>query len=246
MAQISTYFQPMSFRLLFISRVSCPAFPHLHFDTMLCDQFSQNIGRRVCHWNHRLNCLLFSAVCCMVCILSGKISKWNIIGGSVVLGLVSIFPRISYSLEGFQSLLDNHPSFSGNSKFKEDKLSFLAFVKKFMLALFAIASVLTNMDHPVKLAAKLTVVLLSSKPSPSSVYFIIDQCRQQYMQQNPLRYKIKPLYAKQVKVQDYKLLFVAKIELHDQKFTLIGILGNWWVIQMAPCLEALSVLRNKA
>ncbi|KAL1812292.1 hypothetical protein ACET3Z_022357 [Daucus carota] len=147
---------------------------------------------------------------------------------------------------GFQSLLDNHPSFSGNSKFKEDKLSFLAFVKKFMLALFAIASVLTNMDHPVKLAAKLTVVLLSSKPSPSSVYFIIDQCRQQYMQQNPLRYKIKPLYAKQVKVQDYKLLFVAKIELHDQKFTLIGILGNWWVIQMAPCLEALSVLRNKA
>ncbi|KAL8097743.1 hypothetical protein AgCh_030749 [Apium graveolens] len=132
-------------------------------------------------------------------------------------------------MEGFQFLLDNHTSFSGNFKFKEDKLSFLAFAKKFMLALFAIATVLTNMEHPVKLAAKLIVALLSSKPSPSSVYFVIEQ----------------PLYAKQVKVQDYKLLFVARVELHDQKFTLIGILGNWWVIQMAPCLETLSVPRNK-
>ncbi|XP_074345660.1 uncharacterized protein LOC141684537 [Apium graveolens] len=148
-------------------------------------------------------------------------------------------------MEGFQFLLDNHTSFSGNFKFKEDKLSFLAFAKKFMLALFAIATVLTNMEHPVKLAAKLIVALLSSKPSPSSVYFVIEQCRHQYMRENPLWYKIKPLYAKQVKVQDYKLLFVARVELHDQKFTLIGILGNWWVIQMAPCLETLSVPRNK-
>lgn len=63
--------------------------------------------------------------------------------------------------------------------------------------------------------------------------------------QFPSYFNVQPLYAKQVKVQDYKLMFVARVELHDQKFTLIGILGNWWVIQMAPCLETLSVVRNK-
>lgn len=57
---------------------------------------------------------------------------------------------------------------------------------------------------------------------------------------------LQPLYAKQVEVEDYKFLCVARVELQDQKFTLIGIMGNWWVLQLAPCLDTFSVLGNKA
>ncbi|KAJ4972738.1 hypothetical protein NE237_005912 [Protea cynaroides] len=35
-------------------------------------------------------------------------------------------------------------------------------------------------------------------------------------------------------VEDYKLFCLARIEIRDQKITLIGILGSWWVIQSSP------------
>lgn len=177
-----------------------------------------------------------------------KFSMWSILGGSVVLGLVSFCSGIAYSMDGFHILLDDHSrvGLSGASDFEEDQHTFLAFAKKIMSVLFLVATVFTNWDHPVKLAAKLTVILLSSKPSPSSVYFIIEKWRDQYMRQHPLWYKFKPLYAKQVEVEFYKFLCMARVELQDQKFTLIGIMGNWRVLQLAPCLETFSVLGNKA
>lgn len=79
-------------------------------------------------------------------------------------------------------MLDDHSrvGLSGASDFEEDQHTFLALAKKIMAALFLVATVFTNWDHPVKLAAKLTVILLSSKPSPSSVYFVIEKVRKKH------------------------------------------------------------------
>ncbi|XP_057983874.1 uncharacterized protein LOC131168455 isoform X5 [Malania oleifera] len=66
--------------------------------------------------------------------------------------------------------------------------------------------------------------------------------RSQAMLQDPLLHKFKSLHAKKVEVEDYKVLCLARIELRDQKFTLIGILGSWWVLPPSPLQGAFSAL----
>lgn len=39
------------------------------------------------------------------------------------------------------------------------------------------------------------------------------------------------LYVKNVKVEDYKILCLAKVVLRDVRLDVIGILGGWWVFQ---------------
>jgi len=46
-------------------------------------------------------------------------------------------------------------------------------------------------------------------------------------------------------VQDYKLLCLAAVEVRDQKFTLVGILGNWWTLPHLQFWEAFSFVRNR-
>lgn len=54
------------------------------------------------------------------------------------------------------------------------------------------------------------------------------------------------MYAKKIEIEDYKLLCLARVEVGDQKFTLIGILGGWWTLPSLPSREAFSLLRHKA
>lgn len=56
---------------------------------------------------------------------------------------------------------------------------------------------------------------------------------------------LQSLYAHKVEVQDYKLLCLARVEVKDQKFTVVGILGGWWAL---PRLSdgPFSLLRLKA
>lgn len=56
---------------------------------------------------------------------------------------------------------------------------------------------------------------------------------------------MQSLYAKKVEVEDYTFLCVARVEIEDKRLTLIGILGNWWVLQFTPCEGVLSALKNR-
>ena len=56
---------------------------------------------------------------------------------------------------------------------------------------------------------------------------------------------LQSLYASKVEVQDYKLLCLAAVEVRDQKFTLVGILGTWWTLPHLPYREAFSFVRNR-
>jgi len=46
-----------------------------------------------------------------------------------------------------------------------------------------------------------------------------------------LNQSVQFLYVKNVKVKDYKVLCLAKVELRDVDLDVIGILGGWWVFQ---------------
>ncbi|XP_020224901.1 uncharacterized protein LOC109806812 isoform X2 [Cajanus cajan] len=118
--------------------------------------------------------------------------------------------------------------------------------RKFWLPVFFFLTVLTNLDDSITiLFIKLTLFLLSTKPNPFSVYVFVDQLCQQFMRQETRFLKVKSLYASKVEVQDYKLLCLADVEVRDQKFTLVGILGSWWTLPHLPFWEALSYVRNR-
>ncbi|KAI8533660.1 hypothetical protein RHMOL_Rhmol10G0026500 [Rhododendron molle] len=76
-------------------------------------------------------------------------------------------------------------------------------------------------------------------------YKELDFLRQKFIHQQPLLYKFKSLYAKKVEVDDYKFFCLARVVLNNQEFTLIGILGSWWVLPWSTIQEALLIPRNK-
>ncbi|KAK3413173.1 hypothetical protein EUGRSUZ_I01763 [Eucalyptus grandis] len=87
-----------------------------------------------------------------------------------------------------------------------------ALARKLWLPIFFLVTVFLNWDHPIELAMRSILFLLSTKPSPLSVYLPIE----------------KSLCAKKVEVQDYKFFCLVKIESTGQKYILVGILGGWW------------------
>ncbi|CAL5325276.1 unnamed protein product [Camellia sinensis] len=195
-------------------------------------------------------------------ILSGrKLVMGSVFGASVVFGWIFLRPRVAYAMDaclseksdivifydvGFDVWGDDHHfDLSNASDAEEDARNFLALARKLLLPVFLFLTVMMNWDHPIILATKIILILVGTKPSPFSVYLFIEQLRRQFMRQHPFLYKFKSLYAKKVEVDDYTFLCLARVELEDQKFTLIGILGSWWVLPWSPCQGAFSVLRNK-
>ncbi|CAL5368217.1 unnamed protein product [Camellia sinensis] len=195
-------------------------------------------------------------------ILSGrKLVMGSVFGASVVFGSIFLRPRVAYAMDaclseksdivifydvGFDVWGDDHHfDLSNASDAEEDARNFLALARKLLLPVFLFLTVMMNWDHPIILATKIILILVGTKPSPFSVYLFIEQLRRQFMRQHPFLYKFKSLYAKKVEVDDYTFLCLARVELEDQKFTLIGILGSWWVLPWSPCQGAFSVLRNK-
>lgn len=163
------------------------------------------------------------------CFSGSTLSIGSIFGVSIVLGSKIFWPRIAYAMDGHDILLDDR-HFLDDSDAEEDRQPFWMYARKFWLPVFFFLTVLTNLDHPFALTIKVLLFLLSTKPSPLSVYVFVDQLCQQSMRQEPHLYKVKSLYAKKVEVQDYKLLCLAKVELKEETISLVGILGGWWTL----------------
>lgn len=59
---------------------------------------------------------------------------------------------------------------------EEDPKAFWMFARKLWLPVFFFLTVLTNLDHPTALIAiKIVLLLVSTNPSPLSVYAFVDQ-----------------------------------------------------------------------
>ncbi|XP_055828795.1 uncharacterized protein LOC129896840 [Solanum dulcamara] len=116
---------------------------------------------------------------------------------------------------------------------------------KLVVPLLLVITVVMNWGQPITIAAKVTLILLTAKPSPLSVYVLVEQLRNQAIRQQPFIYKFKSLYAKKVEVADYLFLSLAKVELKDQELTFVGILGSWWSLPITSWQEASSILKCK-
>ncbi|MCE3049442.1 hypothetical protein HAX54_044823 [Datura stramonium] len=171
---------------------------------------------------------------------------WSTFGLSAFLGSIKLFPHISYSSDGFDGLLDDHHlGLFSDSDSEEDRRYLLVSLRKLVVPLLLVITVLMNWGHPIMIAAKVTLILLTTKPSPLSVYVLVKQLQHQAVHQQPFIYKFKPLYAKKVEVADYLFLSVAKVELKDEEFNLVGILGSWWSLPVSSWQEASSILKCK-
>ncbi|RDX84484.1 hypothetical protein CR513_34452 [Mucuna pruriens] len=143
------------------------------------------------------------------------------------------------------ALVNDHES-QGLSEEEETVHHLWRLARKFWLPVLFFLTVLTNLDDSITiLFIKLTLFLVSTKPNPFSVYVYVDQLCQQSRRQETQIFKVKSLYASKVEVQDYRLLCLAAVEVRDQKFTLVGILGNWWALPHLPFWEAFSSVRNR-
>ena len=86
---------------------------------------------------------------------------------------------------GHDILLDDH-HFLDDSDAEEDPQPFWMYARKFWLPVFFFLTVLTNLDHPIALITiEVILFLLSTKPSPLSVYVFVDQVRMHSIGERP-------------------------------------------------------------
>lgn len=52
-----------------------------------------------------------------------------------------------------------------------------------------------------------------------------------------VRFTLQPLHVKMVEVEDYTALCVARVEIKDERFMLIGVLGSWWIMPFSSAKE---------
>ncbi|KAM0958064.1 hypothetical protein EV1_023161 [Malus domestica] len=152
-----------------------------------------------------------------------KLRYGSILGVTVLFWSVSFLPNAAYAVEGQDMLVNDHNLGAlGALDVEEDRREFRKFMRKLWLPFFFCITALACWDHHITpLGLKLALFLLSTKPNPLSVYVFVEE----------------PLYAHKVEVEDFKLLCLAKVEVQDQKFTLVGILGGWWHV---PTLDAIK------
>ncbi|XP_054791302.1 uncharacterized protein LOC129296932 [Prosopis cineraria] len=171
-----------------------------------------------------------------------KFSSGIILGTSIAYGSV-----MAYAMDAQDALVDEPYEDSLDlSEEEEHRHHLWMLARRFWLPVFLFLTVLTNLDDPILLLLiKVTLFLLSTKPNPYSVYVFIDELCQQCMRQEPSLHKSKSLYASKVEVQDCKLLCLANIEVRNQSFTLVGVLGNWWNLPHIMPHEAFSLIRDR-
>ncbi|KAI3670080.1 hypothetical protein L6452_41698 [Arctium lappa] len=178
--------------------------------------------------------------------LGHEFSMGRLLGVSAVLGSFLLRSRFAHCMDGYASSVDDHSTrMLGESEPDDNPHNFMIFAKKLMVPIALLLIVWMNWNYPVVLGVKVILTLLSTKPSPFSVYVFIEQLQQQYRGQHPFLHKFKSLYAKKVEVEDYTIFCVAKIEMGDQKYTLLGILGGWWVFELTSLQSALSGFRSR-
>lgn len=75
------------------------------------------------------------------------------------------------------SVDDDYADSLGGSSPEKDVSILLPFARKIWLPVVFVVTVLLNLGHPVALATKAFLFLLSTKPSPLSVYIYVEQVK---------------------------------------------------------------------
>ncbi|KAL9684091.1 hypothetical protein QQ045_021523 [Rhodiola kirilowii] len=158
-----------------------------------------------------------------------RLSVRRIIGVSVAYGIANSLSGVAFAMNENEHEYMSATSY-GNSVIDRDQLERWAFVKKVWIpSLFLVNVVLMSWNSPIELAIKIILALLSTKPHPLSIYIYIDQLCDQYRPRHPWSFYSQHVRAKNVDVTDYMLFCVGRVVVTDQEYTLVGVLGSWWV-----------------
>ncbi|KDP45320.1 hypothetical protein JCGZ_09569 [Jatropha curcas] len=156
----------------------------------------------------------------------------SMIGVPFVIGSIGFSTQVAYAMDGQEILVDDRDFLDSSDRERDSPVAWM-FLKKFWLPAFCFLTVLVNWDHPIILITKVALFLLSTKPSPLSVYVFVEQLCDRSMRQQPYMYFLKSLYANKVEVQDYKFFCLATVEVKGQTLTLLGVLGGWWALPLS-------------
>lgn len=173
---------------------------------------------------------------------------YNAVGLSALLGSLNSWRHDAYAMdEEFGALLDDGYKLGllENPKTKKDHRVFLVLLKKLVVPIFLVVTIFLNWGHPLIIVAKVTLTLYVTKPSPLSIHFFVEEMRNQVIQNHPFIYRFKSLHANKVEVEDYGIFCLADVELKDQKLTVFGFLGSWWVLHVSSPEEGFSALKSR-
>lgn len=93
------------------------------------------------------------------------------------LNCVQMFPLCLYVV-GFDALLDDdHLGLLANTKSENAYHIFLVFLQKLIVPIFLALTIFLNWGHPLIIAAKVTLILFTTKPSPLSIYLFVEEVR---------------------------------------------------------------------
>nr|GEX80581.1 SWI/SNF complex subunit SWI3C like [Tanacetum cinerariifolium] len=166
--------------------------------------------------------------------LGCEFSTGRVLGVSAVLGSFFLRPRFAHCIDGYASSVDDRSmDVFGKSEADDNPHNAMIFVKRLLVPIALLWLVWTHWDYPIFLGVKVLLALLTTKPSHYSVYVFIEQLQKQYRSEHPILHKFKSLHAQKLEVEDYSVFCIAKVEIGEQKYTLLGIMGGWWVLQMS-------------
>jgi len=119
---------------------------------------------------------------------------------------------------------------NSTGKWDEGQSKILSWARKLWIPMLLLMTVVMGWNYPVSLAVNIVFLLFSTKPTPSSIYLWVEEWRQQNLLISHGFDWLKLGPALHVEVHDYKLLCLAQVTSINQKLTMIGILGEWWIL----------------
>ncbi|WVZ14593.1 hypothetical protein V8G54_012159, partial [Vigna mungo] len=160
-----------------------------------------------------------------------RVSGSYICSGTLLGVSIISAPVVAHTMDAGDALVDDH-ELQDLAEGEENGQYLWRLARKFWLPFFFFITVLTNLDDSITIfCIKVTLFLLNTKPNPFSVYVFVEQLCQKYMHQE----------GRFLRLKDYKLLCLAAVEVRDQKFTLVGVLGSWWTLPHLQFWEAFSL-----
>ncbi|CAN0904209.1 hypothetical protein LINGRAHAP2_LOCUS22962, partial [Linum grandiflorum] len=156
----------------------------------------------------------------------------GIASASFLIASIGRLPAVAHAVHGEEILVDDRESFDASDR---DEFAHAAWmvIRKLWLPAYFLVTFVWNWHLCISHITKAVLLLLATRPSPLTVYLFVDQLCHQSVRQQPQAFWEKSLYAEKVEVEDYKLICVATVQVRDKKFSLVGILGGWWVLQLS-------------
>ncbi|BBN13401.1 hypothetical protein MPTK1_6g03180 [Marchantia polymorpha subsp. ruderalis] len=155
--------------------------------------------------------------------------------GSTYLSRYSGLGEVSY-MEKDEQVKKYSSEISANWEKRQYRL--VLWIRRLWLPSLCVLTIALGWQYPLSLVANILFLMWSSKPSPSSIYMWVEERREEEAMEKRGLERVKAQVSgfleasavMHVEVRDYKLFCLARVTSLTKRSTMIGILGDWWVI----------------